>query len=182
MACKAFQGDKLKRLGRIHDPEQARFAAREAAGVGLNSFNIDLMHGLPEQRLEDALFDLEQALALAPPHLSWYQLTIEPNTPFASRPPALPEDDTLAEIMSAATSCCWPMAIGNMKSPPTPDPVSRRSTTSTTGALATTWASAAAPTAKLPCRCRDAFCAPSRSSTPRAIWNRRDPTWISTGT
>ncbi|MDV2857333.1 radical SAM family heme chaperone HemW [Oceanimonas sp. CAM02] len=98
IGVQSFQADKLERLGRIHDPAQARFAAQEAAGVGLNSFNIDLMHGLPEQRLEDALYDLEQALAQAPPHLSWYQLTIEPNTPFASRPPALPEDDTLADI------------------------------------------------------------------------------------
>ncbi|MGO1247451.1 MAG: radical SAM family heme chaperone HemW [Oceanisphaera sp.] len=98
IGIQSFQPEKLARLGRIHDPEQARFAAREAANVGLNSFNIDLMHGLPEQSLGDALSDLEQAIALAPPHLSWYQLTIEANTPFASRPPTLPEDDTLADI------------------------------------------------------------------------------------
>ncbi|ATG72806.1 YggW family oxidoreductase [Zobellella denitrificans] len=98
IGVQSFQPDQLARLGRIHDPEQARFAAREAASVGLRTFNLDLMHGLPEQRPEDALQDLEQALALAPPHLSWYQLTIEPNTPFASRPPALPEDEVLADI------------------------------------------------------------------------------------
>ena len=98
IGIQSFQPEKLSRLGRIHDPEQARFAAKEAASVGLNSFNIDLMHGLPDQSLSDALADLEQAIALAPPHLSWYQLTIEPNTPFASRPPVLPEDDTLADI------------------------------------------------------------------------------------
>ncbi len=98
IGIQSFQSDKLHRLGRIHDPEQARFAAREAASVGLNTFNLDLMHGLPEQSLSDALSDLEQAIALAPPHLSWYQLTIEPNTPFASRPPALPEDEVLADI------------------------------------------------------------------------------------
>ncbi|WP_417616490.1 radical SAM family heme chaperone HemW [Oceanisphaera sp.] len=98
IGIQSFQPEKLARLGRIHDPEQARFAAQEAATVGLNSFNIDLMHGLPEQSLSDALSDLEQAIALSPPHLSWYQLTIEPNTPFASRPPALPEDETLADI------------------------------------------------------------------------------------
>lgn len=98
IGIQSFQPEKLTRLGRIHDPEQARFAAQEAALVGLNSFNIDLMHGLPEQSLADALSDLEQAIALAPPHLSWYQLTIEPNTPFASRPPALPEDEILADI------------------------------------------------------------------------------------
>ena len=98
IGIQSFQPEKLARLGRIHDPEQARFAAQEAASVGLNSFNIDLMHGLPDQSLSDALSDLEHAIALAPPHLSWYQLTIEPNTPFASRPPVLPEDDTLADI------------------------------------------------------------------------------------
>lgn len=98
IGIQSFQSEKLARLGRIHDPEQARFAAQEAASVGLNSFNIDLMHGLPDQSLNDALSDLEQAIALSPPHLSWYQLTIEPNTPFASRPPVLPEDDTLADI------------------------------------------------------------------------------------
>lgn len=98
IGIQSFQPEKLARLGRIHDPEQARFAAQEAASVGLNSFNIDLMHGLPDQSLKDALSDLEQAIALSPPHLSWYQLTIEPNTPFASRPPVLPEDDTLADI------------------------------------------------------------------------------------
>ncbi|ART82054.1 YggW family oxidoreductase [Oceanisphaera profunda] len=98
IGIQSFQPEKLARLGRIHDPEQARFAAQEAASVGLNSFNIDLMHGLPDQSLNDALSDLEQAIALSPPHLSWYQLTIEPNTPFASRPPVLPEDDTLADI------------------------------------------------------------------------------------
>lgn len=98
IGIQSFQPEKLSGLGRIHDPEQARFAAQEAASVGLNSFNIDLMHGLPDQSLADALSDLEQAIALAPPHLSWYQLTIEPNTPFASRPPALPEDDVLADI------------------------------------------------------------------------------------
>lgn len=98
IGIQSFQSEQLRRLGRIHDPEQARFAAHEAASVGLNTFNVDLMHGLPEQSLGDALSDLEQAIALAPPHLSWYQLTIEPNTPFASRPPALPEDEVLADI------------------------------------------------------------------------------------
>ncbi len=56
------------------------------------------MHGLPDQSLDDALYDLQQAIDCAPPHLSWYQLTIEPNTAFASKPPTLPEDDTLWDI------------------------------------------------------------------------------------
>ncbi|ART80134.1 radical SAM family heme chaperone HemW [Oceanisphaera avium] len=98
IGIQSFHAQQLTRLGRIHDPEQARFAAKEAAKVGLTSFNVDLMHGLPDQSVDDALSDLAQAIALAPPHLSWYQLTIEPNTPFASRPPVLPEDDILADI------------------------------------------------------------------------------------
>ena len=62
------------------------------------TFNLDLMHGLPDQSLDDALYDLQQAIDCAPPHLSWYQLTIEPNTAFASKPPKLPEDETLWDI------------------------------------------------------------------------------------
>ena len=83
---------------RIHGPEEAKRAARLASGLGLRSFNLDLMHGLPDQSLEEALDDLRQAIALNPPHLSWYQLTIEPNTLFGSRPPVLPDDDALWDI------------------------------------------------------------------------------------
>ncbi len=98
IGVQSFDPQHLQKLGRIHDPEQARAAARQAAGLGLRSFNLDLMHGLPGQSLEQALDDLRQAIALAPPHLSWYQLTIEPNTAFGARPPRLPEDETLWEI------------------------------------------------------------------------------------
>jgi oxygen-independent coproporphyrinogen-3 oxidase len=73
-------------------------AAQLAEGLGLRSFNLDLMHGLPDQSLEEALDDLRKAIALNPPHLSWYQLTIEPNTLFGSRPPVLPDDDALWDI------------------------------------------------------------------------------------
>lgn len=98
IGVQSFQPAKLQRLGRIHGPEEAQKAARYAAELGLRSFNLDLMHGLPGQSTNEALADLQQAIALSPPHLSWYQLTIEPNTQFASRPPRLPEDDTLWEI------------------------------------------------------------------------------------
>ncbi|PIJ48899.1 YggW family oxidoreductase [Erwinia sp. OLTSP20] len=98
IGVQSFSPASLQRLGRIHGPEEAKRAARLAADLGLRSFNLDLMHGLPEQSLEDALDDLRQAIALAPPHLSWYQLTIEPNTLFASRPPPLPDDDALWNI------------------------------------------------------------------------------------
>lgn len=98
IGVQSFSPQKLTRLGRIHDADEAKRAARLAAGLGLRSFNLDLMHGLPDQSLEEALDDLRQAIELNPPHLSWYQLTIEPNTLFASRPPVLPDDDALWDI------------------------------------------------------------------------------------
>ncbi|EKK7713774.1 radical SAM family heme chaperone HemW [Cronobacter dublinensis] len=98
IGVQSFSEPKLTRLGRIHGPEEAKRAARLASGLGLRSFNLDLMHGLPDQSLEEALDDLRQAIALNPPHLSWYQLTIEPNTLFGSRPPVLPDDDALWDI------------------------------------------------------------------------------------
>ncbi|MFE8117666.1 radical SAM family heme chaperone HemW [Brenneria goodwinii] len=98
IGVQSFNPQKLARLGRIHGPQEAKRAAHLAAGLGLRSFNLDLMHGLPDQSLEEALDDLRQAIALNPPHLSWYQLTIEPNTLFGSRPPKLPDDDALWDI------------------------------------------------------------------------------------
>ncbi|PTT45440.1 radical SAM family heme chaperone HemW [Aeromonas sp. HMWF016] len=98
IGVQSFQQEKLTRLGRIHGPEEARKAAALAHAIKLPTFNLDLMHGLPDQSLDDALYDLQQAIDCAPPHLSWYQLTIEPNTAFASKPPKLPEDDTLWDI------------------------------------------------------------------------------------
>ncbi|WP_224555797.1 radical SAM family heme chaperone HemW [Pectobacterium versatile] len=98
IGVQSFDPQKLTRLGRIHGPDEARRAAQLATGLGLRSFNLDLMHGLPDQSLEEALDDLRQAIALNPPHLSWYQLTIEPNTLFSSRPPTLPDDDALWDI------------------------------------------------------------------------------------
>lgn len=101
MGVQSFEAEKLLKLGRIHDSQEAKQAvqfAQNARPFGLQSFNLDLMHGLPNQTVEQALADLQQAIALEPPHLSWYQLTIEPNTLFASRPPRLPDDDALWEI------------------------------------------------------------------------------------
>ncbi|PHM44679.1 coproporphyrinogen III oxidase [Xenorhabdus mauleonii] len=100
IGIQSFGSDKLIRLGRIHGPEEAKRAAKLADGLGLRSFNLDLMHGLPNQTLDEALNDLRQAIELSPPHLSWYQLTIEPNTSFGSRPPVLPDDDALWDIFS----------------------------------------------------------------------------------
>lgn len=97
----SFQQEKLTKLGRIHGPIEAKNAAKQAIAVGMKTFNLDLMHGLPEQTLSDALEDLQTAISLQPTHLSWYQLTIEPNTQYFSHPPTLPEDDLLWDIQKA---------------------------------------------------------------------------------
>lgn len=97
----SFQQEKLTRLGRIHGVDEAKSAAKQAKQSGVSTFNLDLMHGLPDQTLEDALFDLQTAIDLHPTHLSWYQLTIEPNTQYFSHPPKLPEDELLWDIQEA---------------------------------------------------------------------------------
>ena len=91
----SFQQEKLTKLGRIHGVEEAKTAAKQAHNVGMKTFNLDLMHGLPNQSLEDAMSDLQTAIDLKPTHLSWYQLTIEPNTQYFSHPPKLPDDEVL---------------------------------------------------------------------------------------
>ncbi|WP_313055801.1 radical SAM family heme chaperone HemW [Pseudomonas lopnurensis] len=101
IGVQSFQADKLEALGRIHDGDEAIRAADMARAAGFDNFNLDLMHGLPNQSLDDALSDLRIAIAQQPAHLSWYQLTLEPNTVFWSQPPQLPEDDTLWDIQEA---------------------------------------------------------------------------------
>ena len=98
IGVQSFASDKLIKLGRIHDSNQAQTAAKLATDSGVTSFNLDLMHGLPNQSLENALDDLKIAISLNPHRISWYQLTIEPNTIFHSKPPKLPVDDVLWEI------------------------------------------------------------------------------------
>lgn len=98
IGVQSFEAEKLERLGRIHGQQEAVAAAQLAHQIGLNSFNLDLMHGLPDQSIEQALADLDKAIELNPPHFSWYQLTIEPNTMFYYKPPVLPDDDDLWDI------------------------------------------------------------------------------------
>ena len=98
----SFDDAQLQGLGRIHQAEDTRRVAAAVARAGFDSFNIDLMYGLPRQTAHRAVADLEQAIALEPPHLSWYQLTIEPKTEFARRPPAgLPSAEEAAAIEDA---------------------------------------------------------------------------------
>src|SRR5690606_38290170 len=82
IGVQSFQEAKLKALGRIHGGDEAVRAADMARAAGFDNFNLDLMHGLPGQSIEDALYDLRTAIAQEPTHLSWYQLTMEPNTLF----------------------------------------------------------------------------------------------------
>jgi putative oxygen-independent coproporphyrinogen III oxidase len=93
LGVQSFNDKHLKALGRIHDAAQAHHAIELAQTAGFENFNIDLMFGLPGQSINEALDDLDKAVAHSPTHLSWYQLTIEPNTVFNSRPPTLPNDD-----------------------------------------------------------------------------------------
>lgn len=101
IGVQSFNAVHLKQLGRIHDGDEALRAADFARNAGFDNFNLDLMFGLPGQNTAQALADLNTAIACAPTHLSWYQLTIEPNTEFFRRPPALPQDDAIAEIQEA---------------------------------------------------------------------------------
>ncbi len=98
LGVQSFQDEQLEALGRIHSGADAEAAVAEARSAGFDNLNLDLMHGLPAQTPALALDDLERALALAPEHLSWYQLTLEPNTEFHSRPPRLPEEEVLWDI------------------------------------------------------------------------------------
>lgn len=98
IGVQSFNATHLKALGRIHDSAEALRAAAFAREAGFDNFNLDLMFALPEQSRAQALADLEQAIGCEPSHLSWYQLTIEPNTGFYSHPPPLPGDDEAAAM------------------------------------------------------------------------------------
>jgi len=89
----SFDDAMLRALGRIHSSSEAEAAIKLAQDAGFDNINLDLMYALPKQSLQGALADVERAIALAPAHLSHYQLTLEPNTAFAANPPPLPDDD-----------------------------------------------------------------------------------------
>ena len=100
IGIQSFNPRHLKALGRIHDDAQAR-AAIEIARQNFDNFNLDLMYGLPQQSVDEARADIEAALSFAPPHLSAYHLTLEPNTYFHRYPPPLPDDDTTAQMQQS---------------------------------------------------------------------------------
>ncbi len=98
IGVQSFNDDKLRRLGRVHDAEQALAAVAEARGA-FETFNIDLMYALPEQTLDELSAELDTLAALAPPHVSLYHLTLEPNTRFAVEPPTVPDADLASDML-----------------------------------------------------------------------------------
>ena len=98
LGAQSFDDGNLGQLGRIHTAAETKRAAAAITRAGFDEFNIDLMFGLPGQTVAGAVADLECAIALEPTHLSWYELTIEPNTAFARHPPPLPSLDERADI------------------------------------------------------------------------------------
>jgi oxygen-independent coproporphyrinogen-3 oxidase len=100
LGAQSFDAARLKALGRIHSPHETRRAVEELHAAALANFNLDLMYALPAQQVPEALEDVVQALALAPAHISHYQLTLEPGTLFAARPPPLPDDDAAAQMLA----------------------------------------------------------------------------------
>lgn len=101
IGVQSFDDARLQALGRIHSGAEAIAAVRAARAAGFDNLNIDLMHGLPGQSIAGAVADLDLALELDVEHLSWYQLTLEPNTAFYTRPPTLPDAEQLADILDA---------------------------------------------------------------------------------
>jgi putative oxygen-independent coproporphyrinogen III oxidase len=101
LGAQSFNDETLKALGRIHQRQDVLRAASELHACGLTNFNLDLMYALPQQTLQGALDDVTAALALAPAHISHYQLTLEPGTLFAARPPPLPDEDLAWEMQLA---------------------------------------------------------------------------------
>ena len=101
IGVQSFAAGQLTTLGRIHDPAQALSAIKAARRAGFERVNVDLMHGLPQQTMSEALNDIQMAHEAGATHISWYQLTIEPNTVFYRSQPILPDEDSLADIEQA---------------------------------------------------------------------------------
>ena len=98
LGIQSFDNQQLQKLGRVHDARQAHFAIESAQKAGFSNLNLDIMHSLPGQTFKESLADLQTALSFAPQHLSWYQLTIEPNTVFYKTKPTLPSDEQTLKV------------------------------------------------------------------------------------
>lgn len=113
IGVQSFSNHKLQALGRIHNADQAQKATQAAIKAGFERVNIDLMHGLPEQTVAEALSDIKQAHQAGATHISWYQLTIEPNTVFYRNTPILPDDNNLAEIEEQGSALLTKLGFEN---------------------------------------------------------------------
>ena len=101
IGIQSFNDNHLKTLGRVHDSQQAFSAIDMARNAGFENINLDIMHSLPEQSIEEGLNDIRQAISLNPEHLSWYQLTLEPNTAFYKQRPNLPSEELTDDLEQA---------------------------------------------------------------------------------
>ena len=141
LGAQSFDAARLAALGRIHSPGDTRNAAEELHAAGMDNFNLDLMYALPGQDVDAALRDVAAALELRPAHLSHYQLTLEPGTVFAARPPLLPDDDDAAGMLSACPERLARQALHSTRSRPMRARDGSAGTTSTTGPSVTIWGS-----------------------------------------
>ncbi len=155
----SFDDDKLRRLGRIHSAAEAERAVKLAQDSGLTNLNLDLMYALPEQTPDGAIADVEHAIALRPAHVSHYQLTLEPNTLFAAKPPPLPDEDSAWDMQEACQARLAAAGYAQYEVSAYAREGAHARTTSTTGASATISASAPARTARSATRARTRSCA-----------------------
>lgn len=113
IGVQSFSAEQLTTLGRIHNPAQALSAIKAARSAGFERVNVDLMHGLPQQMMSEALEDIQIAHDAGATHISWYQLTIEPNTVFYRSQPILPDEDNLADIEQAGQALLEHLGYNN---------------------------------------------------------------------
>ena len=113
IGVQSFAAEQLTTLGRIHNPAQALSAIKAARSAGFERVNVDLMHGLPQQMMSEALEDIQIAHDAGATHISWYQLTIEPNTVFYRSQPILPDEDNLADIEQAGQALLERLGYNN---------------------------------------------------------------------
>ena len=113
IGVQSFAAEQLTTLGRIHNPAQALSAIKAARRAGFERVNVDLMHGLPKQTMSEALNDIQMAHDAGATHISWYQLTIEPNTVFYRSQPILPDEDSLADIEQAGQALLESLGYNN---------------------------------------------------------------------
>ncbi len=141
IGVQSFAAEQLTTLGRIHNPAQALSAIKAARRAGFERVNVDLMHGLPQQMMSEALNDIQMAHDAGATHISWYQLTIEPNTVFYRSQPILPDEDSLADIEQAGQALLESLSYNNyeVSAHGQVRPISLAVTTSTIGSLATIW-------------------------------------------